>query len=138
MLISKCLLLSDGEGGGEAGTGLPLRTPQFDSVIASASQTWESMGRQGLFFWGQILFSAIKASFKKCKRQLPVCRAWPVKQLRGRHREGRTVGGPRGLVSGSSRLLTAHSLPGTGLGRPLLSAPNATVSLRVKCFAPTS
>lgn len=68
-----------------------LRTRKFDPRIVFASQTWESMGRQGMFlFCGQILFFAIKASFKKCKRQL-FCRAWPVKQLCGRYGEQRAI-----------------------------------------------
>lgn len=65
MFIFRCLFLS--EVGSGAGAGLHLRMLQFDSIIASASQTWESMERQGMFFRGHILFSAIKASFKKCQ-----------------------------------------------------------------------
>lgn len=34
----------------------------------------------------QILFFAVKASFKKCKRQL-VCRSWLAKELCGRENE---------------------------------------------------
>lgn len=61
-----------------------------------------------MFFCGQIVFSAIKASFKKCKRQLLVCRVWPVKQLRGRHKEERTMGGAH--WSGEWPLAPAHHL----------------------------
>lgn len=52
-------------------TRLHLRTLQFDPIIVFASQTRESVERQGMFlFWGQILFFVIKASFNKYKRQL--------------------------------------------------------------------